>query len=182
MSRLYYSYARSSLCNVYIFWFRNKKGIKIARVFLSKNRYGMRREIRKLFPAATRKNNSVASNISAYFEGKPASFDFKKLNNILFSKFQRIVYHKVRKIPYGKVMTYGTLASNLAVRSPMAVGNALAKNPFPIIIPCHRIVSSDRKLCGFQAGVKLKKALLKSEGITFDKKDRIPEKFFVTVG
>jgi methylated-DNA-[protein]-cysteine S-methyltransferase len=54
-----------------------------------------------------------------------------------------------------------------------AVGNALANNPFPLIVPCHRAIRSDRHLGGYQGGLEMKRALLKKESITFDKSDRV---------
>jgi methylated-DNA-[protein]-cysteine S-methyltransferase len=94
------------------------------------------------------------------------------------SEFQRAVYIKTRRIPCGMVISYKGLAKLVGTESARAVGRALAKNPFPIIVPCHRIVSSDRRIGGFQAGGHLKKRLLKLEGVKFDKKGRILKKFF----
>ncbi|HUV77781.1 MAG TPA: MGMT family protein [Desulfobacterales bacterium] len=60
----------------------------------------------------------------------------------------------------------------------MAVGTALAKNPFPIIIPCHRAVRSDGTLGGYQGGLEMKRALLEMEGVCFDTLDRVLTKGF----
>ena len=54
-----------------------------------------------------------------------------------------------------------------------AVGNALARNPFPLIVPCHRAIRSDRHLGGFQGGLEMKRALLAKEGIAFDDAGRV---------
>jgi methylated-DNA-[protein]-cysteine S-methyltransferase len=80
--------------------------------------------------------------------------------------FQHKVLKETMKIPYGTVTTYGNLS--LKIRCPggfRAVGNALAKNPFPLLVPCHRIVRSDGKIGGFSAGrgKKLKEKLLRME-------------------
>ena len=53
------------------------------------------------------------------------------------------------------------------------MGNALANNPFPLIVPCHRAIRSDRHLGGYQGGVKMKRALLEKEGIPFDDAGRV---------
>ena len=95
------------------------------------------------------------------------------------SQFQRRVYRALKRIPRGKVITYKGLAKRIGTASARAVGNALAGNPFPLIIPCHRVVNSSRKIGRFKLGRNLKKKLLKLEGVTFDKDERIPEKFFV---
>lgn len=86
----------------------------------------------------------------------------------LCSKFQRRVLNTVYRIPAGFVSTYGHMAKKLST-SPRSIGRALATNPFPIIIPCHRIVKSDGSLGGYQGGEWMKKRLLEAEGINFDK-------------
>jgi methylated-DNA-[protein]-cysteine S-methyltransferase len=58
------------------------------------------------------------------------------------------------------------------------VGNALAKNPFPIIIPCHRAIHSDGTLGGFQGGLEMKRTLLENEGIIINKKGKVEENHF----
>ncbi len=82
------------------------------------------------------------------------------------SPFQRRVYRLARAIPYGRVRSYAWLARALgrpeAVR---AVGNAMAHNPFPLVIPCHRVVRSDGHIGGFGGGPRLKAALLRLEGV-----------------
>jgi methylated-DNA-[protein]-cysteine S-methyltransferase len=81
--------------------------------------------------------------------------------------FCRAVYERVMKIPYGKTATYGQVARD--VGSPggaRAVGQAMARNRFPVIIPCHRVVSGNGGLGGFSSGLDLKRFLLKLEGHT----------------
>lgn len=84
-------------------------------------------------------------------------------------KFKDSVYSKVKEIPYGRVSTYGEVASAIGKRKACrAVGNALNKNPHPIIVPCHRVVKSDLSIGGFSKGAGEKKRLLTEEGIKFD--------------
>ena len=76
------------------------------------------------------------------------------------------VYDLLRKIPPGKVSTYGDLAK--AIGNPSAsrvIGSILAKNPNPVIVPCHRVVMSDGKLGGYAYGTARKKELLEKEGV-----------------
>lgn len=86
------------------------------------------------------------------------------------SPFQREVWEHIRKIPYGETTTYGKIAQEIAKNHPgskmsaQAIGNAIGKNPFVIIIPCHRIVGSDRRLVGYAGGVEKKEFLLRHEG------------------
>jgi|TARA_E500000331_G_C16872321_1_gene546745 methylated-DNA-[protein]-cysteine S-methyltransferase len=84
------------------------------------------------------------------------------------TKFQLKVWNFLKKIPKGTVKTYSEVAK--AIRKPLAiraVANAIAKNPYPIKIPCHRVIRSDGSLGGYsgEGGVKKKKNLLKKEGI-----------------
>ena len=78
--------------------------------------------------------------------------------------FQRKVWEATRLIPYGETRSYGWVAEQIkkpqAVR---AVGQALGKNPLPIIIPCHRVIASDGKLGGFTGGLRMKRLLLRLE-------------------
>ena len=86
------------------------------------------------------------------------------------TKFQRTVWKEISKIPYGETRTYKDLA--IAIGKPnssRAVANACGKNPYPVIIPCHRVIRSDGKLGGYSGvgGVKKKKELLKLENVMF---------------
>lgn len=80
-------------------------------------------------------------------------------------RFADKVYKAVKKIPKGKVSTYREVAESLGCRAYRAVGNALNKNPYAPIVPCHRIVCSDGSIGGFARGVKEKIRLLEKEGI-----------------
>lgn len=80
------------------------------------------------------------------------------------TEFQKKVYQATKTIPKGEVRTYGWIANMIGQPgAARAVGNALNKNPFPVIVPCHRVVASDG-LGGFASGLKRKKELLRSEG------------------
>ena len=85
------------------------------------------------------------------------------------TKFQVKVWRYLKKIPVGSTKTYSQVAK--AIGKPLAVravANAIAKNPYPTQIPCHRVIRSDGSLGGYSArgGLKTKKKLLKTEGIT----------------
>ena len=86
------------------------------------------------------------------------------------TNFQRTVWKEISKIPFGETRTYKELA--IAIGKPnssRAVANACGKNPYPVIIPCHRVIRSDGKLGGYSGvgGVKKKKELLKLENVMF---------------
>ena len=88
---------------------------------------------------------------------------------LIGTKFQLKVWEYLKKIPRGSVKTYSQVAKGigkpLAVR---AVANAIGKNPYPLEIPCHRVIRSDGSLGGYsgKGGIKTKEMLLKKEGIT----------------
>mgnify|MGYP006140828741 CR=1 FL=1 len=85
--------------------------------------------------------------------------------------FQIKVWNAIAKIPRGKVMTYKELAKIIKKpKASRAVANACGKNPFPITIPCHRVIRSDGRLGGYsgKGGIKTKKKILESEGIKID--------------
>lgn len=82
--------------------------------------------------------------------------------------FQREVLELTQRIAFGEVRTYADLAHDLGrPRAARAVGGALARNPMPLVLPCHRVVGSDRRLHGFGApgGITTKAWLLQLEGV-----------------
>jgi methylated-DNA-[protein]-cysteine S-methyltransferase len=105
-----------------------------------------------------------------YFKGKRQQFDNIPVDLNLSGTFRLHVLELIRSIPFGVVKSYGEVA-HLA-GSPgaaRAVGGAMASNPVPIIIPCHRVIAANGSLTGFSApgGIKIKKYLLQMEGIEF---------------
>ena len=90
------------------------------------------------------------------------------------SAFTAKVLAATEKIPAGNVTTYAALARAVgAPRAARAVGNALNKNPFAPAVPCHRVISSSGELGGYGLGPKVKLAILKNEGVTFDEAGKI---------
>jgi len=81
-----------------------------------------------------------------------------------FTGFQRKVYKAVLEIPAGKVKSYKWVAFRIGMpRSYRAVGQALKKNPYTVMIPCHRVINSSGKLGGYSKGTRLKRSLLERE-------------------
>lgn len=104
--------------------------------------------------------------ILQYLEGTRREFDLPLDWNAI-SGFQADVLRLTLGIPYGEVHTYGELASELGKpAASRAVGGALARNPLPLLIPCHRVVSSTGALTGYSAagGIATKARLLQMEG------------------
>ncbi|MFC1464411.1 MAG: methylated-DNA--[protein]-cysteine S-methyltransferase [Candidatus Brachytrichaceae bacterium NZ_4S206] len=98
-----------------------------------------------------------------YFKGKRRTFDVPLALDRL-TDFQRAVLAEVRSVGYGETITYAEIARRLKkATAPRAVGQANARNPINIIIPCHRVLSSNGKLTGYAGGVQAKAWLLKHE-------------------
>ena len=98
-----------------------------------------------------------------YFMGRRVNFQ-DKLDLSEATVFQRDVWKAAKRIPYGETRSYAWLAQQIGKPgAARAVGQALRKNPLPIIIPCHRVLTSDGKLGGFSEGPKMKKYLLALE-------------------
>tara|TARA_B100000700_G_scaffold293078_1_gene353718 strand:+ start:2427 stop:2702 length:276 start_codon:yes stop_codon:yes gene_type:complete len=86
------------------------------------------------------------------------------------TEFQIEVWKELSKIPKGEVRTYKQIAKSIGKpKSSRAVANACAKNPYPIVIPCHRVIRSDGTVGGYSGhgGIKRKKELLQKEGLKF---------------
>lgn len=102
-----------------------------------------------------------------YFEGKKVVFNYP-LDLRSAGEFEKKVWQATQSIPYGEVRTYQFIAKEIGnPKALRAVGQALKKNPLPIIIPCHRVVQSNGQLGGFSGGVGFKEKLLKIERLPF---------------
>jgi methylated-DNA-[protein]-cysteine S-methyltransferase len=105
----------------------------------------------------------LAQRIQDYFGGDPRPFDVAvDLRSV--SPFGQRVLIELRRVPWGAVCTYGELARRIGRQhGARAVGGVMARNPVPIVIPCHRVVAS-AGLGGFTGGLAIKRALLTLEG------------------
>ncbi len=151
---------------------------KIVRISIPKPAASANREMAELFPdidsASCPEIELICSKIKTYLAGKKIAFSLELARLDTCSVFQNTVLQATHVIPHGRVSTYDLLAAHLGKpKAARAVGNALATNPFPILIPCHRVIRSDRTLGGFHGGLQMKKALLAKEGVTFDKTGRL---------
>jgi methylated-DNA-[protein]-cysteine S-methyltransferase len=112
---------------------------------------------------APRALDDVRRQLDRYFSGQLAGFDLA-VDWTLVGPFGRLVLRRTASIPYGEVATYGEVAR--AIRRPRAAratGNALGRNPIPIVVPCHRVVPSTGKLGGYGGGPERKRFLLSLE-------------------
>ena len=124
--------------------------------------------------------DAVAGKIEAFLHGEDIRFSLEEINLDSCSVFQQKVLRAEQAIPRGFVSTYQRIAVHVGKPTgARAVGTALASNPFPVIIPCHRAIRTDGTLGGFQGGIAMKQALLKAENVDFSEKGRVEtEKVF----
>ena len=118
-------------------------------------------------PAKNKTVQTIAKQITAYFSN--AKHDFKLPVDQLGTPFQQRVWQTISAIPCGQVLTYSQLAAQIG-SGPRAVANACGANNLPLIVPCHRVVAQNG-IGGFMQGnpdgLKVKKWLLKHEGLNF---------------
>ena len=108
---------------------------------------------------------SIIDDVSALLRGEARDLSHVPLDMGGVSDFDRRVYEVARAIPPGRVLTYGEVASRLGVDNARAIGQSLGRNPFAVIVPCHRVVAASGKLGGFSAhgGGATKRRLLAIE-------------------
>jgi len=81
-------------------------------------------------------------------------------------KLEEKVYKKLLKVPRGMVTTYGELSKAVGIKNGQRViGRIMNKNPYPVIVPCHRVIKSDGKIGGYAWGEKIKISMLSKEGV-----------------
>ncbi len=115
-------------------------------------------------PAFKRVGSDVIRALEAYLETGTQDFSGYKCALDGMTAFQKSVLKAISKIPAGETMTYGEVADSVGKPgAARAVGNVMAGNPIPLILPCHRVVASNG-LGGFSSGLDVKRKLLKLEG------------------
>jgi methylated-DNA-[protein]-cysteine S-methyltransferase len=122
--------------------------------------------------------SETARMLCEMFHGKDVHVDIRLLEldidesssetSTIKTPFERDVIVEVSKIPHGNIKTYKEIARSVNSQAYRAVGTAISKNPFPILVPCHRVVRSDGKVGGFRGGTQMKVEILENEGIKID--------------
>ncbi|MBD3233691.1 MAG: methylated-DNA--[protein]-cysteine S-methyltransferase [candidate division Zixibacteria bacterium] len=103
--------------------------------------------------------------LKQYFAGERTNLDFK-LDFSSSTVFRRKVYRELMKVKAGQTISYGKLAEAAGnPKASRAVGSAMAENPLPLVIPCHRVLKSDGSLGGYSSGLDMKRKLLRLEGV-----------------
>jgi len=159
------------------------KGKLVACAFSDKSLRETRKAVVNSLPVTIRNplqwqhaNAKDLRTLVTFYEGKGRKTDLRAVDLTAVSRFRRGVYNLLCKIPLGRVTTYGALAEKMGGRRySRAVGTAVATNPLPLIIPCHRVVPWSLKvgnygMCGRNPGRGgyMKRKLLQREGVRFE--------------
>lgn len=159
--------------SVGVIWTAVNRGPKIVRVLLSRPGLSAEDQVSELYPNSRESScaeiDDAAAGIKGLLEGEEIDFSLDLADLDSCGEFQQHVLRAEHRIPRGSVSTYQLIAGHLGKKNgARAVGNALANNPFPLIVPCHRAIRSDRSPGGYQGGLDMKRVLLEREGIRFD--------------
>ena len=173
-----YCFRKTPFGPVAVLWSVYRGQPKILRVLLSKSGGSAKQLVKTSFPdficSSCAEVDVVADQIVAFLTGDDIRFSLDIARLDLCSKFQQKVLRAEHGIPRGRLSTYQRIARYLGNdNGARAVGTALANNPFPIIIPCHRAIRSDGTLGGYQGGLEMKRALLEMEGVLFNAFGRV---------
>ena len=166
-------------------WFSvavNQEGMLVAAAFSDRSRREAERAIANSIPRTSIHNlhgkhgeNKNLRTLRKFYEGKGRRTNLGVLDVSSVSSFRREVYRLLCKIPLGKVTTYGAIAKKIGgKRYARAVGTAVATNPLPLIVPCHRVVPSSLRVGNYGMGGRdptkggyMKRRLLEREGVSF---------------
>jgi O-6-methylguanine DNA methyltransferase len=163
-------------------WFTaatNERGQLVACAFSDRSKKAAERIVKETVHVDSHTGNSSAAKrkmrmLQSFYSGD-GNTDLKSLDLSNVSDFRRRVYLQLCRIPLGKVTTYGAIAKKIGSRrASRAVGTAVAKNPVPLVIPCHRVVPSTLHVGNYgtpgrnpSEGTYVKRALLSREGVKF---------------
>ncbi len=130
-------------------------------IFFDKQSLSLKRTL-QLGTASDKILIKTIAQLEEYFAGKRKQFDI----NLSFSgtPFQQHVWHQLTKIPFGQTVSYKDIAKRIKnPKAVRAVGTANGKNPFCIIVPCHRVIAADGTIGGYGGGIANKRKLLELE-------------------
>ena len=164
MEKIYYAGLETPLGTMWAA--ASEKGL--VQFNISNNKEGFLKELKSRIKAEyvedPRKFKALKEELNRYFNGE--RFIFKGPFDMRGTSFQVEVWKAIYSIPYGKLTSYGGIAKQIGnPKAVRAVGNAVGDNPMGLIVPCHRVVSSNGGIGGFGSGLGWKRKLLAQEGI-----------------
>ncbi len=127
-----------------------------------------------VLPASCAAIEQLAARIDALLRGQAEHFTLDLVEIELCPPFQRAALRALHRVRRGEVATYGQLAAAIGrPRAARAIGHAMATNPFPLILPCHRVIRAEDRIGEFGGGEGMKRALLAMEGVRVDSAGRV---------
>lgn len=167
-----YRAVHSPLGKVLVFWSGRGAEVRVERVFLPRPDIA---DVLRRWPEAVERGNpkvdALCEQVARYLRGEMVSLSTDLLALDRYTPFSRQVMLAVHAIPRGQVRAYGQIAAAVGrPRAARAVGNVMARNPFPLVIPCHRVIRADGTVGGFGGNVALKLKLLELEGVHLAKR------------
>ena len=118
----------------------------------------------------------LAEDLRRYFAGDPVDLRRYPVDLFDLPPFFRRALLAARNIPYGQTKSYGWVAARAgSPAAARAAGQAMARNPIPLVVPCHRVLGAGGALTGFGGGLATKRALLELEGVACDRSRLLPE-------
>jgi methylated-DNA-[protein]-cysteine S-methyltransferase len=165
LAPIYYGIFDSSLGNLVLV----SNGESLIRLEIKEDdEYMLKKRLRSIYPSgieSSERFSRLCSQLDRYLKGEPVTFDVK-IDISSEADFIKRVLYETKKIPYGETRSYQWISHRIGHKNAArAVGQALKKNPIPIVIPCHRVIRNDAGLGGFSSGIAIKKRLLSLEGV-----------------
>jgi len=178
MTSSFYVLSPSAFGTLGVVWQEAEKGPSVQRVFLPSAQTPAEEVVQATFagahPFSCPPIAELVEHMQRFLRGDAVDFGLELIALERCSQFQARVLVAEHEIPRGWMSTYGRIARRLQVPGgARAVGRALARNPFPIIIPCHRAIRSNGELGGYQGGLEMKRALLELEGVELTPRGRV---------
>ncbi|MBN1473260.1 MAG: MGMT family protein [Syntrophaceae bacterium] len=175
---MYYQMIKAGKENIGLVWDYKGKKQQIRKIYLPASKSKLLSQISGDFPAINQPECKIKNGadrlIAELYKGKKRKVILSMMDMKILKPFQRQVLQQTCRIPRGKVATYSGLAEKVGKPgAARAVGTVMANNPFPIVIPCHRVIRADGTLGGFGGGLEMKKKMLKSEGVKIDSLERV---------
>lgn len=183
MEKIYASFYKSDKGAFALIW-HTVPEFKLLKLFLE-GRESLKEQINFQYPAVfsgvSAKADELSVKIRKCLDFSNNNLPADKLEISSLGNFKKKILLTLREnVPPGKVISYAKLAEKAGyAKAARATGTAMSSNPFPLFFPCHRVVKSDRGIGNFGPGVELKRYLLGKEGVGFDTKGNVLEKYFI---
>lgn len=179
---MYYQIIKAGKDEIGLVWSNAGGKTQVEYIYLPSVKEKMAERIARDYPSIQSVPRTIPQGIDRLifdlYNGQNKKISLSVMNLLKLTEFAAAALKLVYQIPHGKVATYSGIALKVGhPRAARAVGTVLANNPFPIIIPCHRVIRADGRSGQFGGGSEMKKQLLEREGVVPDTQGIIPLKY-----